>query len=283
MMLSAHRFRSIGWIALLLVCAALVMVLAFRVNALRSQVHRTEQQIVSLRKEKLYLETEVETRANQQQLKLWNDVEFGYVAPTASQYLSSERQLAAFSKPDEPDAPAPIRVASADNAVAAEAAFPSIVSRLTGEPDIAAPEDHGDDHADTHAETHGSTKRDVTTEALAPHPVAGAADHDAAAAGLGARLATVGPVKKASEKAAEKAAAGKAGASKLAKAGSAKAGSTKPGLAKPVTTHGHDGADTAHPGKAGKLTASPKAAKSAAPGKTAKSAAKSTKASKTAP
>jgi len=287
MMLSAHRFRSIGWIALLLVCAALVMVLAFRVNALRSQVHRTEEQIVSLRKEKLYLETEVETRANQQQLKLWNDVEFGYVAPTASQYLSSERQLAAFSKPDEPDAPAPIRVASADNAVAAEAAFPSIVSRLTGEPDIAAPEDHGDDHADTRAETHGATKRDVTTEALAPHPVAGAADHDAAAAGLGARLATVGPVKKASEKAG-KAAAGKAGTAKLAKAGSAKAGSTKPGLAKPglakpVTTHSHDGTAAAHPGMASKLTASPKTAKAAAPGKAAKAATKSTKASKTAP
>ena len=42
MMVSANRFRSIGWIALLLVCFALVMVLAFRVNALRSQVHRTE-------------------------------------------------------------------------------------------------------------------------------------------------------------------------------------------------------------------------------------------------
>ena len=255
MMLSAHRFRSIGWIALLLVCAALVMVLAFRVNALRSQVHRTEEQIVSLRKEKLYLETEVETRANQQQLKLWNDVEFGYVAPTASQYLSSERQLAAFSKPDEPDAPAPIRVASADNAVAAEAAFPSIVSRLTGEPDITAPEEHS------------AAKRDVTTEALAPHPVAGTADHDVAAAGLGARLATVGPVKKAAEK-------GAAGKAKLAKPDAAKAGTTKPGLAKPglaktglaksATTHGHDGADAAHSGKTAKA-----ATKSAKAGKTA--------------
>ncbi|MBX9883926.1 MAG: hypothetical protein K2X68_03025, partial [Novosphingobium sp.] len=128
MMVSANRFRSIGWIALLLACAAVVMVLAFRVNALRSQVHRTEQQIIALRKEKLYLETEVETRANQQQLKLWNDVEFGYLAPTAGQYLSNERQLAAFAKPDGPDTPTPIRVASADDAVAAEAAFPSVIA-----------------------------------------------------------------------------------------------------------------------------------------------------------
>ncbi len=262
MMLSAHRFRSIGWIVLLLICGALVMVLAFRVNGLRSQVHRTEEQIVALRKEKLYLETEVETRANQQQLKLWNDVEFGYVAPTASQYLSSERQLAAFSKPDEPDAPAPIRVASADNAVAAEAAFPSIVSRLTGEPDIAAPETGGVDHT--------VAKRDVPAEALAPHPSTAAADHDAAAAGLGARLATVGPVKQAATKSGS-------GKGKLAKAGSAK----------PVSTHGHDGADAAHPGKASKLAAAPKAAKAAAPGKTAKPAVKAlgktAKGGKTAP
>ena len=177
MMVSANRFRSIGWIALLFFCAALVMVLAFRVNALRSQVHRTEAQIVSLRKEKLYLETEVETRANQQQLKLWNDVEFGYVAPSASQYLSNERQLAAFAKPDEADAPEPIRVASADNAVAAEAVFPGIVSRLTGEPDLSAPAQR-ESAADSRAE-------------------AAPADRAAATEALGARLAMVSPVKQA--------------------------------------------------------------------------------------
>ena len=177
MMVSANRFRSIGWIALLFFCAALVMVLAFRVNALRSQVHRTEAQIVSLRKETLYLETEVEMRANQQQLKLWNDVEFGYVAPSASQYLSSERQLAAFAKPDEPGAPTPIRVASADNAVAAEAVFPSIVSRLTGEPDLSAP-----------------AQRESAADSSA---AAAPTDRAAATEALGARLSAVGPVKKA--------------------------------------------------------------------------------------
>lgn len=243
MMVSAGRFRSIGWIALLLVCAALVMVLAFRVNALRSQVHRTEQQIISLRKEKLYLETEVETRSNQQQLKLWNDVEFGYVAPSASQYLSNERQLAAFAKPDEPDAPTPIRVASADNAVAAEAAFPAIVSRLAGDPDISAPAERESDRT-------GSGDQ-------------GPADRDAATEALGARLATVGPVQKASE-----------GKGKTEKDKSAK---DKSALAKSASSKSKD-AGSAQPGKktllasAAKSTASAKTSKPAKPAKPSKTA-----------
>ena len=134
MIVTAHRMRSIGWFALLAICLMLVTVLSFRVNALRSQVHHAEMRIVALRQEKVYLETEFETRANQQQLKAWNDVEFGYVAPTAGQYLENERQLAALSKPAEPDAPEPIRVASADDAVVAQAAFPAMVSPLSGKP-----------------------------------------------------------------------------------------------------------------------------------------------------
>ena len=106
MMVTARRLRSIGWMATLVVCVALVMILAFRVNALRSQVHVSQARIIALKQETMYLETEFETRANQQQLKNWNDVEFGYAAPVASQYLDNERQLASYSKPVEPDAPA---------------------------------------------------------------------------------------------------------------------------------------------------------------------------------
>jgi hypothetical protein len=219
MMVSAHRFRSIGWIALLLVCAALVMVLAFRVNALRSQVHRTELQIVALRKEKLYLETEVETRANQQQLKLWNDVEFGYVAPTAGQYLANERQLAAFAKPDGPDTPAPIRVASADDAVAAEAAFPSVLSDLAAVADVSAPVATADEEDDK--------------PAAKP---ADAAERAKATANLGARLAMVTSLKKDSRD-------GKDGKAKSDKAGLAKSGKTAKD-------------DAERPGKGAKLAAS---------------------------
>lgn len=215
MMVSARRFRSIGWIALLLVCTALVMVLAFRVNALRSQVHRTELKIIALRKERLYLETEVETRANQQQLKLWNDVEFGFVAPSAGQYLANERQLAAFAKPEGPDAPEPIRVASADDAIAAEAAFPSVIARLAGQADLSAP----------------AAPATETEEKPATRP-ADAAERAAATANLGARLAMgAATAKGAKEKVAGKRsdADRKAGLAKAAK-GEAKGGSAdRPG------------------------------------------------------
>ncbi|WP_028641654.1 hypothetical protein [Novosphingobium acidiphilum] len=129
MIVTAGRLRSMGWIAVLVVCAALVMVLAFRVNALRSQVHQSQARIVALKQETMYLETEFETRANQQQLKAWNDVEFGFVAPASTQYLDNERQLASYAKPIEPGAPAPVRVASADDTAAP---YPAMVSPLTG-------------------------------------------------------------------------------------------------------------------------------------------------------
>jgi len=134
MIASANRLRSVGWLVLLGLCLTLVLVLAFRVNALRSQIHHAEARIVALKQEKMYLETEFETRSNQQQLKEWNDVEFGYAAPSASQYLEGERQLASLSVPAAIDAPAPIRVASVDDSVIASAAFPAMVSPLSGKP-----------------------------------------------------------------------------------------------------------------------------------------------------
>jgi len=184
MMVTARRLRSIGWMATLVVCVALVMVLAFRVNALRSQVHQSEAKIVALKQETMYLETEFETRANQQQLKNWNDVEFGYAAPTAAQYLDNERQLASYSKPIEPDAPAPIRVASADDAVVAAAAFPAMVSPLTGRPVSEASD------AVDHAPVKTPATRD---DGDAPRPAhkSGAAAVALGLAGLGDRLATV--------------------------------------------------------------------------------------------
>jgi hypothetical protein len=132
MNLTRDRVRSIGWAVILSVCFALTMVLTFRVNAIKSQVRLTERQIVALKQEKIELETEFETRANQQQLRALNDVEFGYEAPKADQYIEGERQLAALGKPRGPGAPAPIRVASTDDGAGAPSAFPAMVSPLTG-------------------------------------------------------------------------------------------------------------------------------------------------------
>ncbi|MBS0480848.1 MAG: hypothetical protein JSR96_01610 [Proteobacteria bacterium] len=131
MNLTRDRLRSIGWLAILLVCTALTLALTFKVNAVKSKVRLTERQIVALRQETMFLETEFETRANQQQLASLNQVEFGYQAPTAGQYLEGERQLASLGKPRAPGAPSPIRVASAVS-VSEDSVLPAMVSPLTG-------------------------------------------------------------------------------------------------------------------------------------------------------
>ncbi|HKX79489.1 MAG TPA: hypothetical protein VJM34_13295 [Novosphingobium sp.] len=114
MNLTRDRVRSIGWAFVLTVCAALTAALTLRVNAVRSEVYKSEDRIVALQHEIGFLETEFQTRANQQQLKALNDVEFGYTAPRAEQYIEGERQLAALGKPAGPGAPKPVRFAAAD-------------------------------------------------------------------------------------------------------------------------------------------------------------------------
>ena len=78
MNLTRDRMRSIGWAAVLLTCLAFTVVLTFKVNAVKSQVRLAERQILAVKQDKLLLETEFETRANQQQLRTLNEVEFGY-------------------------------------------------------------------------------------------------------------------------------------------------------------------------------------------------------------
>lgn len=128
-MLNRSRARSIGWMMILTVCFAALAALTLRVNAVKSQVRLAERQIVALRQDKDLLETEFQTRANQQQLSALNQVEFGYKAPTPGQYLEGERQLAMLGKPRAADAPAPIMVAAADGK---DDAYPAMVSPLTG-------------------------------------------------------------------------------------------------------------------------------------------------------
>jgi len=134
MNLTRDRLRSFGWAFVLTVCAGLTLALTLRVNAVKGEVRLAERQIVSLKREKTFLETEFLARANQQQLKSLNDVEFGYQAPTSGQYIEGERQLAALGKPRGPGAPAPLRVASAADVIdgSGEGSFTAMVSPLTG-------------------------------------------------------------------------------------------------------------------------------------------------------
>ena len=133
MNLTRDRLNTIGWGFALTLCATLVLALTFRVNAVKSEVRLAERHIAQLRQEKMFLETEFETRASQQQLEAFNDVDFGYTAPTAGQYLDGERALAALGKPRSPDAPAPIRVASVDT-VQSVRAMPALAQQFAPVP-----------------------------------------------------------------------------------------------------------------------------------------------------
>lgn len=114
MNLTRDRVHSIGWMTVLLVCGAFSLALMLRVNAVKSRVAGSERKIVFLQRDIDFLQTELQTRSNQQQLKTLNDVEFGYEAPKAEQYIEGERQLAALGKAPAPGAPKPIRYASVD-------------------------------------------------------------------------------------------------------------------------------------------------------------------------
>jgi hypothetical protein len=124
----ASRLRKIGWAMVLIACTALYLTLHLRVNAVKSEVRLAERRIVALQDDKLLLETEFETRSNQQQLAAWNEVEFGYKAPEADQFLQGERQLAQFGAPPVKGAPEPIMVASAPAPEAQRNSFSSLVA-----------------------------------------------------------------------------------------------------------------------------------------------------------
>ncbi len=132
-MMTSQQARSLGWAAVLAICFAFVVVLSFKVHAVRSEVLLAERQLIALERETMLLETEFQTRASQRQLADWNAVEFGYQAPLPGQFLEGERQLASLGEVRSPDAPSPIRLASADAADTAPAADAPMRSPVSGE------------------------------------------------------------------------------------------------------------------------------------------------------
>ena len=132
------RTRSIGWAAIFLVCAAVFIGLTLKVNAVRSEVQLAERKIIALERENRLLETEFETRANQQQLADWNAVDFGYEAPNAGQFMEDERELANLGAPKAKGAPEPIQMALSPDELTSDgegnASIMSMVSPLTGKP-----------------------------------------------------------------------------------------------------------------------------------------------------
>lgn len=112
-MTSRTRLHSLLWTGSVVVATALSLVLTLQVKAVHSDIAETEKAIVATKQQLAVLETEFQTRARQQQLVRWNEVEFGYVAPRADQFLDGRAELAALGKPAQILDAAPIRMAEA--------------------------------------------------------------------------------------------------------------------------------------------------------------------------
>lgn len=125
-MTNRARLHSLLWTGAVAFALALALALTLQVKAVNSQIAETEKSILATKQRIAVLETEFQTRARQQQLVRWNEVEFGYVAPKASQFLDGQAQLAMLGKPVDIIESAPIRMADAAEVVAEgeEAAAP---------------------------------------------------------------------------------------------------------------------------------------------------------------
>lgn len=94
MTLAMKRLKSFGWLALLSIIAVMLYPLSLNVGALHSQLVDTDRKIMETKREISFLQAELRTRANMQQLAEWNDLLYGYAPPTAEQFLDGERALA---------------------------------------------------------------------------------------------------------------------------------------------------------------------------------------------
>ena len=98
MLMAARKLQGIGLVLLELFFAMVLYPVSLKVAATRSELSRIEKQIDRTRDNIRYLESELAVRASMRQLEQWNADTFGYSAPSAGQYLSSERQLASFDR-----------------------------------------------------------------------------------------------------------------------------------------------------------------------------------------
>jgi hypothetical protein len=119
MTLAMKRLKNFGWVALLCFVAVLLYPLSLNVGALRSELIMTDQKIVDTKREISFLQAELRTRANMQQLAEWNDLMYGYGPPTAEQYLEGERALANLDGAGPDVQPVMVAVSSTDGAIPA--------------------------------------------------------------------------------------------------------------------------------------------------------------------
>ena len=114
MKLAMRRMKGVALVmGVLLVVMALYPV-SLRVAATRGELARVERDLARTARSIRDLESEVAVRASMSQLEAWNSENFGYVPPTAAQYLDGERALASLDRlPSALTAPSPVLMAMA--------------------------------------------------------------------------------------------------------------------------------------------------------------------------
>ncbi len=92
----AKRFRSVGWAGCVAVAALGCYLVTQQVAAERAAVERLDRQLAQTRVDIRKLRTELVTRSRLPVLEQWNRNVLALSAPSASQYLHGEVELARF-------------------------------------------------------------------------------------------------------------------------------------------------------------------------------------------
>ena len=93
----AHRFRTLGWVALIALAATSLYLISLQVAAERGKLEAVERQITAARHDMRQLQTELGTRASMRQLERWNSDVLALSSPKAVQFARSGAQLASLN------------------------------------------------------------------------------------------------------------------------------------------------------------------------------------------
>lgn len=113
----ASRFRSVGWVGCVAVAALGCYLVSQRVASERASVEALDRRILLTKIEIRKLQTELGTRSRLPVLERWNSDVLALSAPSASQYLHGEVQLASFQAPAAVDSPIRQAAATVDERV----------------------------------------------------------------------------------------------------------------------------------------------------------------------
>jgi hypothetical protein len=129
MSLAMKRLQNVGWIALVFLVAIMLYPLSLNVASVHSDLVAINNKILNTKREISFLQAELRTRANLQQLEEWNNVLYGYQSPTAEQFLDGEAELASLSDGDITNQP--VLVAALSDGVKPAGTIDSAITPIT--------------------------------------------------------------------------------------------------------------------------------------------------------